>query len=72
MNIESLLDRLGRRFLIDTLVELAQVPADVPMGHEVFIESTHRGPARYPADSQISPRLPGLIGPIHPLRSCSR
>ena len=38
MDIESLLDRLDRRFMIDTLVELAQVPADVPMGHEVFIE----------------------------------
>ena len=38
MNIESLLDRLDRRFLIDTLVDLARVPADVPMGHEVFIE----------------------------------
>ena len=38
MNIESLLDRLDRRFMIDTLVKLAQVPADVPMGDEVFIE----------------------------------
>ena len=38
MDIEALLDRLDRRFLIDTLVELAQVPVDVPMGHEVFIE----------------------------------
>ena len=38
MDIESLLDRLDRRFLIDTLVELAQVPVDVPLGTEVFIE----------------------------------
>ncbi len=38
MDIEALLGRLDRRFLIDTLVELARVPADVPMGHEVFIE----------------------------------
>ena len=38
MEIESLIGRLDRRFLIDTLVELARVPADVPMGHEVFIE----------------------------------
>ncbi|MDE0383084.1 MAG: M20/M25/M40 family metallo-hydrolase [Defluviicoccus sp.] len=38
MDIEALVGRLDRRFLIDTLVELARVPADVPMGHEVFIE----------------------------------
>ncbi|MCY4546969.1 MAG: M20/M25/M40 family metallo-hydrolase [Defluviicoccus sp.] len=38
MDIESLLDRLDRRFLIDTLVELARVPVDVPLGTEVFIE----------------------------------
>ncbi len=38
MDIEALVGRLDRRFLIDTLVELAQVPADVPMGAEVFIE----------------------------------
>ena len=38
MDIETLLGRLDRRFLIDTLVELARVPADVPMGHDVFIE----------------------------------
>ena len=38
MDIEALLGRLDRRFMIDTLVDLARVPADVPMGHEVFIE----------------------------------
>ncbi|MDE0176054.1 MAG: M20/M25/M40 family metallo-hydrolase [Defluviicoccus sp.] len=38
MDIEALLGRLDRRFTIDTLVDLARVPADVPMGHEVFIE----------------------------------
>ena len=38
MDIESLIGRIDRRFLVDTLVELARVPADVPMGHEVFME----------------------------------
>ncbi len=38
MDIESLPDRPDRRFLIDTPVELAQVPANMTMGHEVLVE----------------------------------
>ncbi|MEQ9639806.1 MAG: peptidase dimerization domain-containing protein [Alphaproteobacteria bacterium] len=32
------IDRLDHRFLVETLVELAKVPTDVPMGTEVFME----------------------------------
>ncbi len=34
----ALVESLDRRFLIDTLVELAKVPTNVPMGHDVFME----------------------------------
>lgn len=37
MQTKSVADRLDTRFLTDTLVALAQVPADVPMGTEVFM-----------------------------------
>ena len=37
MAIGSFPDRLDRRFLIDTPVELAQVLADMTMGHEAFV-----------------------------------
>ena len=34
----ALVESLDRRFLIDTLVELAKVPTNVSMGHDVFME----------------------------------
>ena len=37
MQIDSILDELDSRYLIETLAALAQVPADVPLGPDVFI-----------------------------------
>ena len=56
MDIESLIGRLDRRFLIDTAVELARVPADVPMGHEVFIEPDDPKLVHY-VQNVLRPRL---------------
>lgn len=38
MAIGSFPDLLDRRFLIDTPVQLAQVPADMTVGQEAFVE----------------------------------
>ena len=56
MDIESLIGRIDRRFLVDTLVELARVPADVPMGHEVFIEPDDPKLVHY-VQNALRPRL---------------
>ena len=56
MDIEALIGRLDRRFLIDTLGELARVPADVPMGTEVFIEPDDPKLVHY-VQSVLRPKL---------------
>ena len=37
MDIPAIVDQLDRRYLIDTLVDIAQVPTDVPLGPNVFM-----------------------------------
>ncbi len=37
MQTQPIIERLDTRYLIDTLVELAQVPTDVPLGPNVFM-----------------------------------
>ena len=34
----AIADRLDERYLVDTLVELAKVPTEVPLGPETFME----------------------------------
>ena len=37
MDISAIVERLDMRYLIDTLVDIAQVPTDVPLGPNVFM-----------------------------------
>lgn len=53
---EDIVAQLDERFLIDTLVELARVPTEVPLGPEVFMEPDDPKLVRY-VQHVIRPRL---------------
>ena len=37
MDVPAIVEQLDMRYLIDTLVDIAQVPTDVPLGPNVFM-----------------------------------
>ena len=59
MPIKPLVDALDFNYLVNTLQELAKVPAAVPMGTEVFMEPDDPVLVRY-VQEEIKPRLTAI------------
>ncbi len=55
----QLLSHLDRRYLVDTLVELAKVPTQVPLGPETFIEPDHPKLVHY-VQQVLRPKIQAL------------
>ena len=56
MQLKSLVEKLDFRYLLETLEELAKVPAAVPMGTEVFMEPDNPVLIHY-VQNELRPRL---------------
>ena len=59
MPIKPLVDALDFNYLVNTLQELAKVPAAVPMGTEVFMEPDNPVLVRY-VQEEIKPKLTAI------------
>ena len=59
MPIKPLVDALDFNYLVNTLQELAKVPAAVPMGTEVFMEPDNPVLVRY-VQEEIKPKLTAM------------
>jgi acetylornithine deacetylase/succinyl-diaminopimelate desuccinylase-like protein len=59
MQTPHIIEQLDRQYLIDTLVDLARVPTDVPMGTEVFMAPDDAKLVRY-VQHVLRPKLQGI------------